>query len=297
MISTSSMSFALDEVVSAVAFETFYDGTFYMPFFFTVRGTQRRRERSASFGGLGDFEVKTEGAEVADDENVQQYERDFTQVAYGKKVPISREVVDFEEWGVVSDLGEQLGEKARLTMEKGAANLFINSFDSEVCEDAKTICNSAHTNVDGANSQANAGALALTFTNLETTRLAMRKFTNYRGDKDPSYGKLLVVPVDKELAGWEIAKSSGKPDTTNNNANFYNGQFDMVVWDFLTSAYHWWLCDQSKMKRNLLWLQSAALEIFGDGNLFTGVRRIGGYYRAARGCKDWRWVYGQKATA
>jgi hypothetical protein len=121
-------------------------------------------------------------------------------------------------------------------------------------------------------------------------------YRNYRGDKMSVHPKLLVVPTDLEEVAWEMIRSTGKPDTANNNANMYNGMFDLVVWDFLTDTNAWFMVDPRLMKLNLIWFQRIALEVFGDGNLFSGTRNIGGYYRAALGVRDWRWIYGNNPS-
>jgi len=298
MITTSSLSYAVDEVVSMVAFETFYEETFYMPFLYDVRTSSKRRERGASFGGLGEYEVKGETAEPSEDEIAQQYEKDFVHVEYAKQVPMSRTIVDDEDWGVLADLGQQLGYMAGYTMEKLAAALFNDAFSGATykAEDAKSICNDAHTNVDGGNSQDNSGTNTFGLSGLETTRLAMRGFKNYRGDMAPARPSLVLVPKDLEITGFELLKSVGKPDTANNNLNFYNGMMDLMVWDFLTDTNAWFVIDPRRMKQNLIWFQRIALEIFGDGNMFTGTKKIGGYFRASHGCKHWAWLYGNNPS-
>ncbi len=298
MLTTSNLSYVVDEVVSAVAFETFFQETFMMPVLYDVRTSGRRRERMASFGGLGEFEVKTPTVEPNEDEIAQQFEKDFVHVAYGKQVPVEREIVDDEEWGLLADIGQQLGYMAAYTMEKKAAALFNDAFSGGTykCEDGKSICNSAHTNSDGGNSQSNSSTNSFNFAGLETTRLAQRKLTNYRGDKLGVRPRLQLVPVELEQTGWELLKSIGKPDTANNNLNYYQGMYDLAVWDFLTDTNAWFSIDPSLMKQNLIWYQRIALEVFGDGNLFAGTKKIGGYFRASHGCRDWRWIYGNNPS-
>lgn len=299
-ITSSSLSFVLDEVVSAVAFESFYDETFTMPTLYSVRTSGRRRERLASLGGLGQYEAKNPTAAASEDTITQQYEKTFNHTAYAKAVPVERELIDDEEFGVLQDLGMQLGTMAAYTMEVKAAELFHDAFAGATytAEDGKSICNSAHTNVDAGNSQSNSGSTALSMASVKSTRTAMRKFTNYNGELLAIRPDTLLVPPDLEEDAWEIVRSTGRPDTANRADNMYNGMFNLVVWDFLSTgvsggdADNWFMIDSRHAARSLIWYQRTPLEIFGDGNLFTGTRRIGGYYRASHGCRDWRWVYG-----
>ena len=130
----------------------------------------------------------------------------------------------------------------------------------------------------------------------------MRNFLNYDDDLLSVRPNALILPPDIEEDAWEIVRSTGRPDTANRAENFYNGQFELYVWDFLSTgisggdANNWFMADSRLMKMNLIWYQRTPLEVFGDGNLFAGTRRIGGYFRSSHGVKDWRWIYGHNVT-
>lgn len=292
-MTSTSMNYALDEVVSEVAWDEFYDGEFYLPFFYRVRGSTRARERTASFGGLGKYAVKNPTVAAEKDELTQEFEKTFVHSALAKTVEIERELVDDEDWGVLEEIGEELGFTARYTMEDDAAALFndIAAGATYTSEDGLSIANAAHLNAAGGNSQANSGTNTLNQTGLGTTRVAMKAFKNARGLNILSMPDLLVVPTALEETGWEQTRSSGKPDSANNNMNFYNGQFSMVVWQFLTDTNAWGMIDSRLMRRNLLWYMRIMFETWGDGDFDTGTKRVGGYYRASHGCRDWRWIY------
>ncbi len=304
MITSNTLSYALDEVVSAAAFESFFEQAFMMPMLYSVRPSGRRRERSASFGGLGDFEEKSPSAAAAETSLAQQYEKDFVHVAYALQVPIERELLDDEEYGFAVEVGRQIGIKAAYKMELLAAALFHDAFAGATykAEDALSICNSAHVNSDSGNSQGNTGTSALSLAAIKSTRTAMRNCKNYRGDLLSVMPDALLIPHDLEETAWEIVRSTGRPDTTNNAANFYNGMFKLFVWPFLSTgvsggdANNWFMLDTRLLKQNLIWYQRVPLEVFGDGDLFKGTRRIGGYFRASHGLRDWRGIYGHNVT-
>jgi len=291
-VTSSTLSYVLDEVTSVLAYESFYSEPFFMPELFGIRTSNRRRERTASTSGLTEYAIKTETAAPTEDTIDNQFQKDFTHDAYAKQVAISRELVDDQEWGLLEDIGEQLGTAAAYTMERKAASVFVNSFGAATSEDGLSICNDAHLNAGGGNSQDNKGTAALSMTAVKNARIAMRKFTNYNGDYLSVNPNALIVPVDLEETAWEIAKSTMRPDNANMAANIYNGMLDLYVWPLLTSTTDWWLVDTRLMKKNLLWFQRVALEVFGEGNLLTGTKKVGGYMRFSYGCRDWRWVYG-----
>ena len=298
--SSQGMSYLLDEVVSGVAFESFFEEAFLMPSLYSVRGSVSRRERLASFSGLTKYGVKNPSAQAEEDENANAYEKDFVHVSYAKKVPIERELVDDQDWGLLEDIGRQLGIMAQYTMEEAAAQLFLDATTGLTyrSEDAAAIC-SAHTAKDGS-TITNNGTSALSMSSIKTTRTAMRKFTNHRGNLLSIRPNALLVAPDNEETAWEIVRSTGRPDTAERADNFYRGAFQLFVWDFLSEAIdngdddQWFMLDLRNLAMNLLWFQRVALEVFGDGNLFSGTRNVGGYYRASHGIRDYRGIFCQK---
>lgn len=295
---TGNLSYVLDEVVSALAFEAFYEEPFMMPVLFGVRGSSRRRERAASLAGLTLWTEKQHTQAPDEDQIIQQFEKTFTHKTYGKQLPVERELIEDEEFDLMMDIASQIGITASQTMEQHAADLWNDMFDGATytAEDGLAICHTAHLNAAGGNSQGNKKTAALSFSNLEAARLAHRKITNYRGDKISIRPRLLVLPIDLEQTGWEIVKSIGKPGVDENTLNFYNGMFDMIAWDFLDDTNDWFLVDPRLMKQNLLWYQRVPMETFGEGNLFTGTRKIGGYMRYSLGVRDWRFVMGSEVS-
>lgn len=294
IVTSAGLSSVLDEVVGALGMESFYQEAFMMPNIYSVRQSNRRRERSASVAGLTLWTAKNPNQSVAEDSLIQQFEKTYTHTPLGKKIPVERELIDDEEFGLLQDIGQQIGATAAQTMETDAVSPFNDAFAGAThqAEDGLSICNTAHKNVDGGNSQSNSKTLALSAANVDTLRIAHRKITNHRGDKMSLRPRLLVVPVELDATAYEIVKSVGKPGTANNDLNFYNGVFDSITWDFLTGTKAWFMLDPAVMKRNMLWYQRVGVEIFGDGDLFAGTRTLGGYMRYSLGCKDWRGIMG-----
>jgi hypothetical protein len=287
-----TLSYLFDEVVTSVIYDASFVGPAVMPFLFSMREMSGRRERIASFGGLDTFAEKQELASATEDSLVQQFEKTFTPVAFAKSLVISREAARDEEFGFVARLATSIGEAFLQTLESKAGDFFNDADTGAIYtgEDGLSLANNAHVNSDSANSQDNLYAVALNMANLKTVRDAGRKLTNYRGTaKSHCKFDLMLVPIDLEETAWEIVRSLGRPEVANNALNMYNGMFDLLVFDEISSTTQWGLIDQKRMKQNLFWLWRDAYESFGDGDLFKGQRRIGAYFRAAHGHVDWRW--------
>jgi phage major head subunit gpT-like protein len=294
MITSESLSYALDEIVSAVTFDSFYGMPFMLPQLFSVRPSSRRRERFASLGGLGVWTEKTRGAAADSDALVQQFEKDFVHTAFGKEIPIERELIDDCEVNIVGEIGVQIGATAAYTMETHAAEVFNDFFDGATfkSEDGVTVCNNTHVNSDGTTLSDNLSTTnALNTDGVSAVRTAMRGFVNSRGLKDPSILRLILVPPALETTAAQLAKSERTPENAMNTANVFQG-LQYGVWDFLSSTTDWFGIDTAKMKQEVLWLQRIPLEVFSSGDMFTGTKKIGGYMRYSRGVKGWNWVYG-----
>jgi phage major head subunit gpT-like protein len=285
------MSYILDEVTSAVFINDFMQLPQTRGALFNIKPSNRRRERVSSFSGLDRFNSKAETVAADEDNVIQQFQTTFLHTAYAKTVPVARELIDDEDWGWFADLGTKLADSANQSMEEDGANVFVNSFTTTLAEDGLSLCNSAHLNVDSGNSQDNSGTTALSLAAVSTTRALMRRFTDYRGRRVRINPTLIICGPENEVTAWEIARSTLKPGGAQED-NFYRGMMDLVVWEYLTDTNDWWLADPMLMMRSLPWYMRSPLEVYGDGDLFTGTRRIGAYYRESHGPTDWRWVYG-----
>ena len=290
---SGTLSYILDEVTSSVLINQFVQVAQVFPTLYTLRTSNKARERATSIGGLGQFDEKIETQAAAEETPTQQYQKTFNHTPFAKTVPVSRELIDDEDWGWFGNLGMQLGQAAARTMETQAAGVFNDAFAGAtyVGEDGLSLCNS-HTNVDGGNSQGNTGTTALSAAAVKSTRTSMKGFTDYEGETIGITPNALVVPDGIEQDAWEIVRSNLKPGTSNNDANFYQGMFQLFVWTYLSDANNWFMMDTMHAAMHLIWYMRSGLEVYGDGDLFVGKRRIGAYFRKSHGFIDWRWVYG-----
>jgi len=296
-MTTGTLTGMVDEVVTSVAMDKGFYGPSYAAELYFMRATDQRRERNVSYNSFDEFTPKLETAMADQDEIVQQFEKTLVQATWAKYYTVSREMVDFNEWNLIAKLGLALGNSFRLTIEKRAAALFNDAFAGATykAEDALSICNAAHVNSAGGNSQSNTNTLALDVPGIDTSRGAMRGFLDYRGvEQVDSNPDTLLVPIGLERAGWEVAKSFYSPANANHTNNMYDGMFRLLVWNKLTDQTDWFMVDSAMAKRDqqLVWLWGLGLELYGDGDLFTQTRREGGTTRFVHGCYDWKWIYG-----
>lgn len=181
-----------------------------------------------------------------------------------------------------------LSTSASRSREKLGAQLYDLAFTFEPSDgDGAELCASDHgSNVTGVAAQSNEGTLALSATNVETTRLNMYNFQNDIGEKISVGPDTITIPRALEQTGWEIINTKGKVDTANNNANFHQGKYKLVVWDRLTDTSNWFLSDYSMQKEYQLWWNREPVQFFQDKDSNTMVAIYLSYYRVGIGWDD-----------
>lgn len=189
---------------------------------------------------------------------------------------------------------KNLATAASRSREKLGASIFDLGFTYEPTDgDGAELFASDHgSNVAGVAAQSNEGTSALSATAVETTRINMHNFRDDIGEKISVMMDTIIVPRDLEQTGWEIINSKGKVDTANNNANFHQGKYKLVVWDRLTDTTDWFGSDYNMQKEYLLWWNREPNQFFQDKDSSTMVAIYLGYYRVGTGWDDWRWGFG-----
>ncbi len=299
-ITRANAGYVSDETVSVFAFDQFTMATPRMPSLFNQQGSSTYREVQGSMSGLGDFQPKTELEGPTEDRPIQQFKKEYLHQEFALGVVVERKVYDDQRFSFFQKLGAKIGQSAIRTFESQGSAVFNEAFSSSdyLAEDGLTLCHSAHVNVDGGNSQDNSGTATLSYDNAGTTMTAMRLFKDYRGNPMLVDPDLLLVPVSKDQIAFEIIRSSGDPTEANLKANYFGGKLSALSWAYLDSSDddNWFMIDRRLMSENLYWYWRVALEIFGDGDAWKGLRRIGGYFRSSHSAVGWWWVYGQNAS-
>jgi hypothetical protein len=200
-----------------------------------------------------------------------------------------------------------LAQSLAIHHEKSAANVFINAFtdsgvDSEgfaiAGADGVGLCSTAHKHTPtNTGTQSNEGTLALTAANLKTTALAMREFTDDKGNLVSLKPDTILVPPELEDTALEIVGSALDPTSANNTINPQRGRYSVVSWDYLTDANAWFLIDSPLKSEHLVWLTRVAPQFMG-GKLdeSTMIASYTGYSRYSRGFDAWQWIYGQNPS-
>ena len=263
-----------------------------VPDLFNVMSSNAAYEKTSAVGTVPDFVEFT--GKVQEVSPSQEYEKTYTFTEYAAKIEIQRKLAADDQYRVMSRYPKNLANSASRSREKLGSAIFDLAFTYAPSDgDAVSLCNAAHpSNVSGVATQSNRGTSALSGTNVETVRIAMHNFRDDLGEKISVQPDTLIIPRDLEQTGWEIINSKGKVDTANNNANFHQGKYKLVVWDRLTDTTDWFFTDYSMQKEYLLWWNREPNQFFQDKDSNTMVAIYLGYYRVGTGWDDWRWIYG-----
>jgi phage major head subunit gpT-like protein len=283
----------LEKDFTKIYFDQYKTLPVMVPDLFNVQRSDAAFEKTSAVGTVPDFVEFT--GRVQEVSPTQAYDKTFTFTEYAAKIDIQRKLAADDQYRVMSRYPKNLASSASRSREKLGAQIFDLAFTFEPTDgDGAELCASDHaSNVTGIAAQSNEGTSALSATSVETTRIAMNKFTDDIGEKISIDPNTIIIPIDLEQTGWEIINSKGKVDTANNNANFHQGKYKMIVWNRLGDANDWFMTDYSMQKDYLLWWNREPVQFFQDKDSDTMVACYLGYYRVGTGWDDWRWIYGQ----
>ena len=283
----------LVENLREVFFLQYKQKTSIYPRLFEILSSKKKMESEYSVASLGMLAEKVEGNPLSYDDFIGGYQTDFTHTTFAKGIRFSEELIEDELYRVMSQRSKALARSAWYRKEYDHASLFNNAFSTSYTGgDSVALCSASHPRADGGTVQSNtAGAVDLTLANLETTCNAFAALKDDRGLLIGVTPKYLLVPRALEYDAFEITKSSGKPFTADNEANFFQGRLTVIVWDFLTDTDAWFVLSD-KSDGAPISFNRVPTSFKEDGDFDTGDLKMKARTRYSYGWRDWRWVYG-----
>ena len=237
------------------------------------------------------------------------YRTDIRNYEFATGIQVERRLVDDDQYNQIRRRASSMTDSFNTTIETDAANVFINAFTDSGTNrmgastngaDGVALLSAAHpySPADTNNTQSNEGTLALTIDNLDTTRQAMRNFTDDAGQLMGVNPNMLLVPPELERTATQIVSERAlyEPGSAQFDVNMFSGRFQPVVWDRLTDSNAWFLIDSTMMKQHLIWQWRIRPE-FSEAEDFDGLTaKFRGYMRYGIGWTDWRFIYGQNPS-
>jgi hypothetical protein len=291
---TVTESVLFTEAITAISWERFERTNYVYPLLVNMMPTEKISETFGIYTGLNVFEQVTETQTSPEDAPVQQFTKAFTVSEFRKSTAMSRLMITTQQWNFFQQLGTYYGEAASDTFDVNTSALWNGAFTTTTAADGLSLCNSAHLNKDGANSQDNSITDVL---GVEGVRVATKSFDDLKDSRgNPMHGVTLdrlLVPTALREAGMEIARSADRPDKAERATNIYSGEFEVITWNRLTtSSTAWFALNDNLLMQNSLMLILAPPEFKGWGNPDNDARYYGGYFAKSQGFLDWRGVVG-----
>ena len=265
-----------------------------VPDLYAVLSSSKAFEKESSVGAIPDHAAFT--GRISSIEPEQGYDKTITFSEYAAQIQIQRRLAADDQQRIINRLPNGLANSAARSREKKGASTWNLSFTFEPSDgDGCELCASDHpSNVSGVANQSNEGTSALGASSVETTRQNMNDYTDDQGNLVTNDPDTFLVPIELEQTGWEIINSKGKIDTADNNPNFHQGKYKLIVWKRLTDANNWFMIDYSMMKNDesLIWWNREPIQFFQDKDSDTMVAKYLSYYRCGTSWSDWLWIYG-----
>ena len=237
------------------------------------------------------------------------YRTDIRNYEIAQGISITRQMFDDDQTNVMQTRARGLGASFRNGVEHDSAQVFINGFTDDGTNrlgastnggDGVALLSTAHPQspVNTGNTQSNEGTLALNVANLDTTRQAMRNFTDDKGILLGVNPDTLLVPPELERTATQIVSERAlyEPGSAQFDINMFAGRLRPIVWDRLTDANAWFVIDSRLMKLHLKFQWRIRPEFNQDTDTNTLVARFQGYMRYGIGFTDWRWIMGQNPS-
>jgi phage major head subunit gpT-like protein len=263
-----------------------------VPDLYNVMRSDAAFEKTSQVGTVPDFTEFT--GRIAEVSPKQGYDKTYTFTEFAAKIEIQRKLAADDQYRVMKRLPRGLATSASRSREKLGAQTWSLAFTFEPTDgDGAELCASDHgSNVAGVAPQSNEGTLSLSATAVETTRINMHAFKDDQGELISVNPDTITIPRALEQSGWEIINTKGKVDTAENNANFHQGKYKLIVWYRFSDTNNWFMSDYRMQKEFLLWWNREPIQFFQDKDSNTLTAIYLGYYRVGTGWDDWRWLFG-----
>ena len=269
-----------------------------------VNTSRRAYEEDVGMTGFGLAPVKTEGNQIAYDEERQAFITRYTHTVYGLGFIITREMVEDDLYNIVGKRRSKgLAFSLRQTKETVAANVYNRAFNSSYTGgDGKELLATDHPNFSGGTwANEPTTAVDLSEAALEQACIDIMKYENDRGLKISAMPQTLIVPVDLVFEAERILKTPSRVGTADNdiNALYAMGKFPggIKVNHYLTDTNAWFLRVNAGNTEGLKMYQRRKMEFAIDNDFETENAKFKATERYSVGWTDPRALYGSPGSS
>lgn len=261
---------------------------------FSRNPSSKAYEKFVEEGGFSMAPVKTEGAPIEYDSDVQGYTATFTHVVYAKGFIVTREAIEDNQYEEVANRrARKLAKAMRVTTETVHANVLNRGFSGSFpIGDGKALFASDHPTAAGAQSNLLTAA-DLSEASLEAALIQISKAKDTAGLPIASRVKRLIVGPDNMFNVERILGSTLQSGSESNDINALRSMGsipEVVINHYLTDTDAWFLQTEEEDGLVSFWRRQPALQ--QDTDFDTENARAKSSMRFACGVGDWRGIYG-----
>ena len=300
-MNNASFADLLDKRVTKMFYDEYMQLPDRLPDVFGMETSSDSFEKWSGVGSLGDFSQFA--GSVTYQSQTQGYDTTATHIPFANGIQIERELYDDDRHGIWEGRPVALAQSAQRTRQKHGARHFNNAFTVDTYfynnSEAVALCSDSHTTNSGASTASgfdNNITSGLSAVSVAAARIQMRGFRGDVAERLSIMPDTLWIPPDLYDIAYEIAESSGKPDTANNNANVHKGKYSVYDWEYLTDTNNWFMCDSRAQKNWLKWFDRIPLEFAMAEELDTLVAKWRAYMRYSNAWFDWRFILGANVS-
>lgn len=243
---------------------------------------------------------------VAYDNIKKGYEKQYRVEKYSTGIQVDRDLWEDKEYQRIKTQVKNIAYGVKKHMNYESASLFNDAFAGAtyVGPDTGALCSSSHKTIPSESAtQTNTGTLDLTYTNLETTKRAMRSFHDDKGDK-------MLLEPNMIIAGdyWEdtLAKMFGSEKeafSADNTKNVYK-DYKYMIHPLITGK-KWFYVDEEAMfggaGANIYLRKDPRKVLERDGSTASGdfnTEKLSwkSIARYKIGFTNWWWVFGHNPS-
>ena len=254
-------------------------------------------EEDVQLTGFGLAPIKSEGAGVAYDSEVQGFVTRYTHVAYALGYIVTKEELDDNLYEQVSKRrAAALAMSFRQTKENVGANVYNRAFSSTYKGgDGKALCATDHPNTTGG-TWANKPTVDadLSEASLEDAMIAIMGFQNDRGLLINVMPRSLIIARQEWYNANRILKSVYRPGSADNDINVLKATNALpegiVMNHYLTSPHAWFI--RTNIQNGMKYYERVGISFDQDNDFDTMNAKAKGYERYSFGWSDPRAIYG-----
>lgn len=260
--------------------------------YFRMEKSNKAFEKEQGLTRFPKAALKEEGGEVAFSTMFQGLQKEYRHYTYGIGAVVTQEMVEDDQYNVISGIPKMLAESMVQLEETLAANQFNFGFSSNVGADGSALFVSNHPLIGGGTA-GNIPAITadLTQTSLEQATTDIMSYVDDQGLQINVNVKALIVPPALHHTAHKLLETQFVVGNADNDKNILATMNIMPVTNpFLTDTDAWFLT--TDISNGLSFFTRREAKLDRDSDFETDNLKLKTTKRFSIGFTDWRGSYG-----